>query len=159
MALKKPIANYSGNMEELRSGDDLDVPTTGPQLVSFTNANASPITQGMVVYLSAADNVDIAKANAIGTIKPIAGLVNDASIAASASGYIVTDGPLTVSDWTAVVGGTTLTAGAEYFVSAATAGKLTATAPSASGNIVQKIGYAINTTTMMVRIGQPLTLA
>ena len=50
-----------------------------------------------------------------------------------------------------------LTAGT-YFLSN-TAGAITATAPSAAGNVVQSLGVAVNATTLNVEIQRPLILA
>lgn len=151
MALRIPIVDLGGYLSELPVTDILNARVTDRGVVSLTNANASPITVGMAVYLTAAgDTVDKARANALGTVK-VFGLVADASIAASATGAIQFDGPLSSADWTAVTGGTTLTPGAQYYLDAATAGKLTLTAPSA-GNFVAPVGIAQSTTVMQINI-------
>ena len=51
-----------------------------------------------------------------------------------------------------------LTAGL-YFLDTTTAGGVVATAPSLSGNIVQRVGIANNATTINTEIGQPIELA
>jgi hypothetical protein len=51
-----------------------------------------------------------------------------------------------------------LTPGAKYFLST-TAGGVTATAPSGSGNVVQQVGTAINATTLSFNPGDVLVLA
>jgi hypothetical protein len=51
-----------------------------------------------------------------------------------------------------------LTPGAKYFLST-TAGGITATAPSGSGNVVQSIGTAINATTLSFNPGDVIVLA
>ena len=155
MALRKPLVVVDGLVQQLGSGDTLDAPISEVDLVSLTNNNASAITIGQPVYSAAADACDLAKADAIGTARPI-GLVKDASIAASASGNIQTDGILSNSDWTSVIGSTTLTSGSVYYLDNATAGKLTATAPT-SGFVV-KVGIAISTTEMAIDIESPIGL-
>lgn len=52
-----------------------------------------------------------------------------------------------------------LTPGAEQYLSGATAGKPTGTAPSTTGHRVQRLGVAVNATTMLVEIQPPITLA
>ena len=52
---------------------------------------------------------------------------------------------------------TSLTAGVQFL--STTAGGVTSTAPSASGNIVQRVGYAVNATTINVEFSQPIELA
>lgn len=51
-----------------------------------------------------------------------------------------------------------LTAGTEYFLSA-TAGGAVATAPSGSGNVVQRIGKALSATEISFEKGTPIVLA
>lgn len=58
-----------------------------------------------------------------------------------------------------ISGLTGLTPGARQFLSASTAGALTATPPSASANVVQEVGVALSTTEVMFRPQQPITLA
>lgn len=62
---------------------------------------------------------------------------------------VVKSGMLTISDWTAIVGAATLTAGDVYYVSA-TAGQLTTTAPDTAGDYVHVAGVAVSTTTLLV---------
>ena len=154
MSLRKPLVLVDGNMQQLQSGDTLDAVSSNPDVISLTNANAAAITIGQPVYSSAADNVDLADASAVGSAKPI-GLVQTASIAASASGSIQLDGVLSSVDWTAVVGGTTLTSGSTYFLDT-TAGLLTETAPT-SGYITE-IGVAISTTDLAIDIKSVIKL-
>lgn len=54
---------------------------------------------------------------------------------------------------------TGLTLGATYYLSASTAGAITATAPSGSGQIVQVIGVAVSATELAVEMAQPIELA
>jgi hypothetical protein len=99
------------------------------------------------VYVKSNGAVDKANAAASGT-KAVLGLVGVASISASASGVIQTDGVLsgTTGEWDAVTGETGgLTPGAVYYLST-TAGQLSQTAPSGSGQYVTKVGMAISTT-------------
>ena len=57
-----------------------------------------------------------------------------------------------------ITGLSSLTIGATYYLSE-TAGTLTATAPSTSGAIVQRIGVAISATELSFEPAQPITLA
>lgn len=160
MALRKPLVMNSGQIEQLQSGDTLDAIVAEVDVVSLTNNNASPIVIGNAVYTDAASGVDLAKADASGTIE-VLGLVADTSIAAAASGTIQTDGILsaTTGQWDAIAGTTGgLTAGAIYYLSAATAGELTETAPSTGGQYVVRVGKAISTTEMEISISQPIKL-
>jgi len=158
MALRKPLVSVNGVITQLPAGDTINVPTQGIDTISAANGEAGAITQGMPCYVSAAGTVKKAQANASGT-RLVLGLVADASIAAAATGNVATQGPLTVADWTAVTGAATLTAGSLYFLDPATAGKLTAVAPTATGQFVVSVGVALDTTTMLVDINPATAIA
>lgn len=158
MAAKKPIVlNSAGGFEQLQSGDTLDAPVSEKDVIQATNSNASNATIGQPVYVDGSGTVDLARANASGTT-PVIGLVADASIAPAAAGNVQTDGVLVSADWTAVIGSAALTAGAEYFLSAAAAGQLTATAPNTTGQYVVPVGRALSATELEITIGRPIKL-
>lgn len=160
MAAKKPLVITAGQIEQLQAGDTLDAAVTEVDVVSKTNDNASPITIGQPVYQKSDGDVDLGRANAQGTVQ-LVGLVKDASISAAGSGLIQTDGVLVAStgDWDAVTGGSGgLTAGSPYYLSAATAGFLTATAPSTTGQFVVRVGLALSTTELDISIEPPIKL-
>jgi hypothetical protein len=148
MAVRKPLVVVNGQVQEIAPGDTLSAASSEVDVVAKNNDNAGAITIGMPVYVKGNGNVDKASAAAAGT-RAVLGLVKDASIAAAASGFIQTDGVLTSADWTAVAGVATLTAGAIYYLST-TAGQLTTTPPSSSGNYVCKVGIAISTDTLEI---------
>lgn len=155
MAVKKPLVlGTSGHPEQLQSGDTIQVPTTTTEVETLTNGGGATINFGNAVYLSAADTVQLARANALATAK-IYGLVYDASIAAAASGQIATDGILsgTTAQWDAVTGQTGgLTVGTDYFLDPTTAGRLTITPPTTAGQYNCYIGRAKSTTDMHLDI-------
>lgn len=158
MALKKVLVlGTTGEIEQLQPGDTIDVTTASNQLFTATNAMGWDMTIGQAVYISAANTVGAALADDV-TTSGVVGLVADASIASAASGNILTDGTLVSTDWTAVVGATTLTPGSVYFLSDTTAGELTTTVPTAPGSFVTRVGTAINTTTLEVSISRPIKL-
>lgn len=115
--------------------------------ISLTNGNAGTISKGQIVYISAANTVDLANASADTTSLGTVGLVYDATIATAVAGKIMTHGVLT--------GLTGLTAGATYYLST-TAGALTTTAPSAAASFVVPIGVALSTTSLKVAIQSPI---
>ena len=156
MTMLKPLVIKSGLVQQLQSGDTVDV----QQGINQTNANAGTITIGQPVYCSAAGSVDLAKADAAGTTK-VLGLVRDTSILTSASGEIYTDGILTATtgQWDAVAGTTGgLTFNTYYYLSEATAGHITATAPSTTGKYVVRVGYALSTTELKIEIQPEILL-
>ena len=160
MAQRKPLVMVNGQVQQLQSGDTLDAVTTEVDLVSRTNNNAGSIVIGAPVYPDGNGTVDEAQANASGTVQ-VLGLVQDTSIAAAASGYIITDGILTATtgQWDAVAGTTGgLTAGTVYYLDPSTAGMITATAPTTVGQYVVRLGVALSTTELEISIQQPVLL-
>ena len=158
MALKKVLVlGTTGEIEQLQTGDTIDVTTASNQIFTAANPMGVALTIGQAVYISAANTVEAALADNV-TTSGVVGLVADASIADGANGYILTDGILVSTDWTAVVGATTLTAGAVYFLSETAEGELTTTVPTVPGSFVTRVGTAINTTTLEVSISRPIKL-
>ena len=89
----------------------------------------------------------------------VVGLVAATNISSAASGAIANGGFLsaTTGQWDTVTGQTGgLTFGATYYLSNATAGKLTSTKPT-SGFVV-KVGVGMSTTKMAINIGPIIKL-
>ncbi len=64
---------------------------------------------------------------------------------------------LTTAQWDAITGESGgLTRQARYFLSSATKGKLTQTAPVGSGDFVTQVGVALSATDLMVQIGSAI---
>ena len=160
MALRKPLVIISGQVQQLSSGDTLDASAAEVDVVVLTNGNASAIVIGSPVYSDAAGSVDLAQADASGTVE-VLGFVKDTSISASASGSIQTDGILaaTTAQWDIVTGDTGgLVAGTVYYLDPTTAGNLTVTAPTTTSQYVVRVGKAISTTEMEISIEAPILL-
>lgn len=156
MAIKKPLVITNGQIEQLQAGDQL----ANDNLKTRTNSNAGAIVIGQPVYSDGAASVDLAQANAQGTIR-VSGLVADSSIAAAASGSILVDGVLTATttEWDAVTGETGgLTTNADYFLDASSPGALTQTAPTTTGEFVVRVGHALSPTEMEIEVQQPIKL-
>lgn len=105
------------------------------------NTSGSAITLGQVVYVTGSvgnvPEVSLAKADAPGTISPTIGVATEASVANNGFGQFMVVGVLTGVNTSA------FTTGASLFVSAATAGLLTSTAP-AYPNFQKGIGIVLN---------------
>lgn len=160
MSLRKPLVIVNGRVRQIAAGDTLDAQVIEVDVVNQTNNNAASVVIGTPVYNDGSGTVDLAQADASATVE-VLGLVKDASIAAAASGAVQTDGVLaaTTGQWDTItgdVGG--LTAGSVYYLDSDTAGKLTKTAPTATGDFVVRMGKAISDTELEITILQPIEL-
>lgn len=149
MALRKPIVfSSSGLKQQLQSTDTLDAPQAGGDVLVQTNDEAGAIVIGTPVYNDVADGVKKGKADAATTAQ-IIGLVRDTTITNGVAGSIQTNGVLSFASTAQVdaVFGTTggFTVRTRYFLSAATAGLGTATAPTTVGQYNVQLGMAIST--------------
>ncbi len=116
----------------------------------------SNTSAGMVVYVSSSGHVDLAQADAVSTATPIGLALTD--VLATEIGQYKPEGQVSLSDWTAIIGSTFLTAGAIYFLSETTAGGMSTTPPNTGGETIVRIGRAITTTTIDIEIAQPVLL-
>lgn len=125
--------------------------------ISLTNGEASAFIVGNILYSSAAGTAKKAQANALATSYVI-GLTLTAT-ASAGSATVQTDGVVTLStgQWDAVAGTTGgLAFGTVYYLSAATAGLLTATAPSTTGQQWVQVGIGLSTTQMKLEVMGPV---
>lgn len=88
--------------------------------------------------------------------REIVGIARE-SIPAATSGMVQTEGPLKLSDWTSATGSATLSTGT-YYGDVNTPGMITTTATTTAGKTVQRVGVALSSDTLEVRIGQPVLL-
>lgn len=126
---------------------------------TLTNSTGGQIEICQAVYISGGGTITEARANAEGTSKVI-GLCM-ANIANSASGVVITNGEITATtgQWDNVTGGSGgLTPDATYYLSAATAGAITDTAPTTASQYVVEVGIALSTTKLLVNIQKRILL-
>ena len=160
MSLRKPLVIVDGRICQIASGDTLDAQVIEIDVVNQQNNNAGSIVIGAPVYNDGAGTVDLAQADASATVE-VLGLVKNAFISAAASGAIQTDGVIaaTTGQWDTITGDSGgLTAGSVYYLDPDTAGKITKTAPTATGDFVVRLGKAISTTEFEITILQPIEL-
>lgn len=153
MTTRKPLVIVAGQIEQLQSGDTLQ------EVEQIQQVADAVLIAGQVVYSSAAGHVNKAKADSVTTAKPI-GLTTSA-IGNGSTGGVQTDGvlALTTGEWDAAFGTTGgLTFNTLYYLSAATAGLGTATAPSTVGQLVVELGVAISTTELKICIQKSILL-
>lgn len=157
----KPLVYVPGTgIQVLQTGDSLNASANEVDVLPpLTNGETAAVNICQAVYISAANTMKLARSNAAAT-SPTVGLVVSTTVAAAATGLAQASGSFTATtaQWDAVTGQTGgLTFGAQYYLDAATAGKLTTT-PPALGNQYVEIGRAISTTTMLLRLTTPLPL-
>lgn len=136
------LVSYNGSLWvwDGAAWNDLGVADSTNQVLNAYVADEDLLIRD-AVYISAADNVSKASAAAAGTAQMI-GFAKAAALDTVAVD-VVSSG---------VLGGFTgLTAGARYYLSA-TAGLITATIPTATGNTVVQAGYAKSTTALQIQI-------
>lgn len=109
--------------------------------VSNIYTAAVNLAVGEVVYISAANTVDKADADSDATAKPIGFAAS--TVLAAASVGVISDGVIS--------GLSGLTAGVRYYLSA-TAGAITATPPTGSGNNIIQVGFAKSATELQILI-------
>ena len=134
MTTKKPLVLYSGEIEEIRSGDNV---TTDAN--SYTAVADGTLLEYKAVYASGAGSVSYADF-AAATTGPAIG-ISGSEITDTNEGAIIISGVLTMSG---------LVTGSSYYVgelgSLITSGDL----PSGTGSYVQKVGIALSTTQLKV---------
>jgi hypothetical protein len=116
-----------------------------------------PIGTPVVASTTVAETVVPGRANAVGTTYVI-GVAASSGVIGNKT-FVQYSGPLTLTtlEWDAITGQTGgLTLDVPYYLSSATAGKLTATAPSAGGTFKQPVGVALSHTTMMIELTFPV---
>jgi len=126
--------------------------TVDSTVVALQNNQGAATAIGRAVYTDASGTVKLAQSNAAGTSK-VTGLQLDVNVNAAATGNYVTEGVVTATtvQWDAVTGQAGgLTPDAYYYLSGSTAGAITPTAPTT--NYLCRIGKAVSTTKMLVRV-------
>lgn len=121
----------------------------GPE-TQIVNASEILAAGDFVNFWDDAGTVKARKADATTDGKRAHGFVI-AGVAAAAPATVYVDG---ANDQLS-----SLTLGARYFLDAATAGGVNATAPSTAGNLVQALGVAVSATTVVFKPSDGVTLA
>ena len=157
MAVVKPVVfGPDGALRNIQAGDTL---AGGSETGIINLTAAAALIAGNAVYSSAAGAVNKAQANAAGT-RTVIGLTTGA-IASAASGPVQVNGVLSLStaQWDAVCGTTGgLTPNTPYFNSPTTAGLLTATVPTTTGQYSTQVGIATSTTEMIIDPRSPFLI-
>jgi len=109
-----------------------------------------------VCYGGAADVVTKARANALATSLVLGLAANAAAVGSRVFCKYAEILELTADEWDAlIVEGGALAAGQAYYLDAAAAGFITATPPSAGGDLVVLVGIAVSADELQVTLGTP----
>jgi hypothetical protein len=114
----------------------------GGGLRSFTNSSGATIAAAKAAYLKTDGTVAAAQADAAATATSLL-LFSAASVADAASGQFY------FAPGSVVPGFSGLTVGAEYFLSALTAGNIVTSAPSSAGQFYVSVGRALSATELL----------
>jgi hypothetical protein len=139
----------SANLNTLTAGSTSNADslhTHAGSALSMT-AGTGGIAQYDAVKISGNDTVLKAQADALANAAVIG--FSEAAIAESSAGNISLNGAVIEG----VLSGAT--AGAKYYLSAATAGAISTTVPTGSGEVILQVGYAKNATDLFCMIGDP----
>ena len=149
------ITHSDGNFTYTSSSELLEVSHLKTQvIIEVQNDTASTITTGEAVYVSGEGthpSVTPARSDSASTM-PSLGIVTN-NIAASGSGYVTTNGVLTISN---TVIDDTLSdpgdVGKTLYVSPTTAGNLTIAKPTTSSHLIQNVGRIVDINGSNVKI-------
>jgi len=144
----------TGLVRNIQAGETMTVFAALADVRQGTSGEASAaMTAGMPVIINSSSKHVRAIATSVAAGKALA-LVLDPSIPANGTGNFLFNGilSLTTAQWDAIAGTTGgLTPGQDYFLSATTAGNLTATPPTTAGStVITKLGTALSATDLGV---------
>ena len=163
MAARKHLVIVAGQIEQLQSGDSLNASLAEIETLTQTNGEAGALVIGSAVYNDVADSVKRAQSNAAATSEVI-GFATAETIATGQPATVQTSGVLeaTTAQWDAMATGDSLSGGLDvgtvYYLDDAVDGEITATAPTAAGKYVVRLGRAISTTGLLIEIRAPILL-
>lgn len=151
--IELPTGKWRGTLNPFTVYTNLTGAASSPaSTVDFVGTNNDSVAimkgQPLAVGLIRASAADDTK-NAVGLADNDAG--TGAALAVKAGGTV------TLSDWTAITGSVYLSPNFNYFLSV-TPGRLSLSQPVVAGQIVQAVGTALSTTTMLIEIDSPFLL-
>jgi hypothetical protein len=133
-----------------------EVSATGSEDLSKHELIASqPVSVGQPVHISSGNTVSLSDADTLSTAQ-VLGLVS-VSASGGATATVLSEGIVTLSDWTSVIGTTNLTPGSIYYLST-TAGQMATAPPTGDSDIVVRLGIALTTDTIDIEVTNIVTL-
>jgi len=132
------------------------VPPVEPTTETYSAEVDESVLVGQPIYIKGTSHVAPAKADSATTSR-VGGFAITAADPGNAADY-VTEGKLTITDWTAVTGSASLTPGSAYYLDASVAGRITSGVPVATGEYVVYVGRATSTLTLDIEIAPSIRL-
>ena len=132
-----------------------------PDLNKHIMIAAETLVIGNPVYVSSSNSVTSANADAGSPIPyytrcyPVGFANSNASTSNDVE--VLTEGSITLADWTAITGNSSLVTGTKYFLDT-TSGKMTYIAPTGDGQVVVMLGRALTSTKFDIEIGEGVIL-
>jgi hypothetical protein len=112
---------------------------------------------GQPLYIQTINgHLNLAKADT-GTTAQVIGFA-ESDVSSGEVCFYLTEGFIERTDWTLITGATDLSPGATYFLDPDTAGKITTTAPTTAGQLVVRVGRAVNVRTLDIEVELPILL-
>ena len=112
---------------------------------------AENVTKGQVIFINENGVALLAQANTESTTGATGFVI--------AEGQYITEGQITLGDWTALAGTSQLLPGDVYYLSTTNAGSISEVAPTTPGTYVVAVGRAIGPNTLDVEIQLPILLS
>jgi hypothetical protein len=125
------------------------VPPVEPTSEIYTAETDDTVVAGQPVYVKATGHAALAGATS-SVLSEVVGFAVTTADPSEVLSYI-TEGKLTLTDWTAVVGSAVLVPGSIYYLSIVT-GQISDTPPSVTGQYVVRTGRATSTLTLDIEI-------
>lgn len=113
------------------------------------------LSKGQVVYIAGDEKVYKADNTTLGAYK-IVGIVSADTAISTVANILTHTQKIAIADWNMVAGTATLTPATTYFLGLA--GQIASIAPSNSGQTVIRVGRAISSDTLMIDIGEAISI-
>jgi hypothetical protein len=130
-----------------------EVEAEEPEYLAITD---STVSSGQAVYMKSTGHIDLAVASSTPQTRVIG--FSSSGVASGQQVEYNTDGRLSLSDWTAASGSTSLAPGAFYYLSNSSPGMITTSAPTSAGSYVVQVGIAVSSSTLDIEIKQSILL-
>jgi len=158
MTIRAPLVIINGRIQELPIGDSIAGAGTGGG--GGIEAQAATTGEDVVVsellYLTGSGIANRAQADAIGT-SYIVGVCTLGATSGNTCEFL-TEGVVSISDWTECIGSVSLSPGTLYFLDPSNPGQMVTVAPTTVTQTVVIVGRAVSAQVLDLTITQPILL-